>query len=638
MADIQPEINAFKSAVYGEDVRDAMVSLANKLHTETKSSKILETFHIHMTDIQIEKGNSTDGAYFKFSDSYVRGYTEDGTGSIRFKWENFLPESHVPELSPGGTFTDYINLPHNYMIVFDLDDLTYKMLSYTSLPPSPVIVFYESFGDIRGGLVMDPWSRDEFGRVDKWSRDEFGRVDKILDSISEPYKNINTSEIGPYYYSRTESNPGDLRTGDNYIGTKDLVKVKPNTKYSISFVDGPTESSIFYCFYDASKKAYYPDCTTILTGKVTGGTVESTDYAEYIRVFTYGANFSTLYPDCKIQIEEGDVVTPYSNPYTAVDSHARYLSENLAEYLAEKKDTVPDYWKDTLVEKCNLINQLKVLIGPTGDAFVFVTDTHWRNNAMNSPRLIDYILRNTGVDMVVNGGDNLQAHLDTLSGAYDEVLASVKAFWYPGRRIFGVYGNHDNNTNNNAGYPERYLNRDAIYSAIYAQYARNDLVYSPNQNSYSYYWDSVLNKIRYVFLDWGGNTSTNTAFIDSTFDTIPEGYSAVVICHGFYSVTNVLDDTTVIERKYLLDACEPYADKIFFFLQGHAHTDALRYTSYGVPIIITRNDSLAGSGVDAKTAGTITEQAFDVVIFDPIKKLLNLVRIGLGEDRVVEFE
>ena len=39
MANIQPEINAFKSAVYGEEVRDAMVSLANKVNDESSSSR-----------------------------------------------------------------------------------------------------------------------------------------------------------------------------------------------------------------------------------------------------------------------------------------------------------------------------------------------------------------------------------------------------------------------------------------------------------------------------------------------------------------------------------------------------------------------------------------------------------------------
>ena len=37
MANIQPEINDFKSAVYGEEVRDALVSLANKLNTENEN-------------------------------------------------------------------------------------------------------------------------------------------------------------------------------------------------------------------------------------------------------------------------------------------------------------------------------------------------------------------------------------------------------------------------------------------------------------------------------------------------------------------------------------------------------------------------------------------------------------------------
>lgn len=38
MADISKEINDFKTAIYGKDVRDSMVSMANKLNSEVESS------------------------------------------------------------------------------------------------------------------------------------------------------------------------------------------------------------------------------------------------------------------------------------------------------------------------------------------------------------------------------------------------------------------------------------------------------------------------------------------------------------------------------------------------------------------------------------------------------------------------
>ena len=38
MADIQPEIDDFQDAVYGEEVRGALISLANKLNTEMETA------------------------------------------------------------------------------------------------------------------------------------------------------------------------------------------------------------------------------------------------------------------------------------------------------------------------------------------------------------------------------------------------------------------------------------------------------------------------------------------------------------------------------------------------------------------------------------------------------------------------
>jgi len=62
MANIQPEINDFKNAVYGEDVRDSMVSLAEKLNTEVEAG----TTNIaqHNTDITnaIAQSNSASAA------------------------------------------------------------------------------------------------------------------------------------------------------------------------------------------------------------------------------------------------------------------------------------------------------------------------------------------------------------------------------------------------------------------------------------------------------------------------------------------------------------------------------------------------------------------------------------------------
>lgn len=70
MADIQSEITSFKSAVYGEDVRDAMVSLANKLNDEGTTS-LLKVITQFKDDWYLDSNR----ARFKTTGTFTRGGT-----------------------------------------------------------------------------------------------------------------------------------------------------------------------------------------------------------------------------------------------------------------------------------------------------------------------------------------------------------------------------------------------------------------------------------------------------------------------------------------------------------------------------------------------------------------------------------
>jgi hypothetical protein len=277
-------------------------------------------------------------------------------------------------------------------------------------------------------------------------------------------------------------------------------------------------------------------------------------------------------------------------------------------------------------------------VGRNGDTFVFVTDCHWRNNKHHSPALIKRVIDNTNVMMVVNGGDNLQGHLTTKQAAADEILECVNAFKFdkPGIVNLGVFGNHDNNMNNNSDHPEAHISETEQFSLINHAYGNVGVQYG-NSGNY-YYYDNPACKVRYLLLDWQADATAQSSWIASTLSSMPTGWDAVVIVHGIYRTTS--GDTThtlIMERQYILDACEPYKDRILFFMQGHTHWDdvANAYENDTTPIIITSCD---GFFADAgSVAGTIDEQCFDVVTFDKLDGTVKCVRIGRGTSRSVSM-
>jgi hypothetical protein len=92
-----------------------------------------------------------------------------------------------------------------------------------------------------------------------------------------------------------------------------------------------------------------------------------------------------------------------------------------------------------------------------------------------------------------------------------------------------------------------------------------------------------------------------------------------------------------------LDAYSGNAEIVAIF-SGHSHVDGIMHTTGGIPMIVTccdkwtkYVDSTGAADFDRtdRAEGTITEQAFDVVAFDPENRTLTCVRIGApAENRV----
>lgn len=302
---------------------------------------------------------------------------------------------------------------------------------------------------------------------------------------------------------------------------------------------------------------------------------------------------------------------------------------------------IPPWFSENVKSAAARVREKMLGVGREGDAFVFITDCHWRNNEKHSPALIRYILKITSVKMVVNGGDYLWGHHDTKQAAIDEIYSCVKALKFNdnGCRTFNVVGNHDHNSNNNQE-KSTYLSAMDAYSVIQKECESNDIIYG----GYNYYyWDNRAAQIRYVFFDRrAGAKAEEEIWLKEVMGTLPNGYSVICFIHGIYQAKKT-DEGRIfaIEQQVVLDMFEPYKDRLICFIQGHTHMDGVFYAyneQTEVPIIITDCDCKRpmAPGVTA-SVGTITEQCFDIMVVNKKERRIHCIRVGRGADREISF-
>lgn len=304
--------------------------------------------------------------------------------------------------------------------------------------------------------------------------------------------------------------------------------------------------------------------------------------------------------------------------YQTIGYRAFVVANNSGAY-----DLPQYYFTDNyLKNKSDRINAL----GKVGDdVFCFITDIHWERNARRSPDLIRYIAQKCSLFKVFNGGDVADA---SMLSAYKKYRSAIDA-------IYHVAGNHD--------YFSPSTGRDLYYCM---DSANNNQIGNP----FEHYWyvDNVQLKIRYIVLNSftrANGSTTITAGYDETQRTwfrdvalnLPGiDWDVIVFTHILRtttpSISGASDVETIIDT---FNADASHTGKILCVFQGHTHWDAVYHTPGGVPVITTTcdkwdlsNESELAQEQPGRVLGTITEQAFDVVVLNRAAKTFTCVRIG----------
>lgn len=344
---------------------------------------------------------------------------------------------------------------------------------------------------------------------------------------------------------------------------------------------------------------------------------------------------------------------------------------------------VPSYWNTHINQKINAINTLQN--SSNRFTFGYITDMHYTNNAGNSGALLQDVVTRCNLPYFLNGGDVINNWTTTPIDQAVTQIRNVLASMGPVKnKMLLAMANHDDNS-----ITQKWVHtlkdqqlKDELFS-----YNPTGAVFGPSGKYY--YADDTSNKVRYIVLDsidipyvqvgeglkyagihtyayrqtqinWFANTALNVPSSDwyvvvcSHIPPISKGitgydYGArnedimLNILKAFKEKGSVnMSSKTNVENDFKASINKSFVGhggNVVAWLSGHVHYDNIVKMPGDIPLVTTINDNLAPwADAPVKTAGTITEQAFDVFTIDKISKTATITRIGAGNNRSFTFD
>lgn len=308
-----------------------------------------------------------------------------------------------------------------------------------------------------------------------------------------------------------------------------------------------------------------------------------------------------------------------------------YEIDQLRKEIRETEYLPKYYFSDNYItSKVNEINSIIKSCASNGDAFFFITDEHWELNARNSPMLVKYLHDKCNITRLFDGGDRYNG--------YDEYRVDYLLRDAMGSdRVYPVVGNHEyllGGTNNDAFATSFIHITDAVWG---------------EQGKPYYFVDNNQQKIRYIMLQAFdeqqdgsvgasiGYSDAELAWLQNTALNVEHGWVIIIFTHSMLAMNDNTKTVGVPSGRFKMayDIINNYDGEgtIACVIMGHAHWDKKHTTSSGVQMIVTTCDKYdlskePGLEQDTRTPGTISEQAFEVVVLDKQNRKITFVRIG----------
>ena len=466
-------------------------------------------------------------------------------------------------------------------------------------------------------------------------------IDKLENDLGEVIDITDDAEDSEYgYYAAKKFNKTYLYTQSGSSNYHKDYSVSFNEHYKVSLYK-PTSGSIYPIFFTDDDLNVIDYLTTNVSDQAT----------EFDFTIPYGAT--------KLLISHR-----VGNSYPL--SIKKYIYKDLNTVVKDINSGIPTYYKEHLNSKIDEINALEQNIGVNGDTVGFITDIHVPSNSMNSPYLLKEIYNKTNLSMVFDGGDSAfgsSSVINTKELAISELYESINSFNVAlNNRIIRNVGNHDNN-GYGAYYQEQVrIEPNELFGILFKRQT-DKVVYDENNPYGNYcYYDNEKQKIRYIILSTeetgekkGFSVACTEWLVNKAFVFPTSGWSVAIFTHqpikdnnNYYrhrEMFKALNNGTTFnwEDTYGTAVYNIHADftgnkqaNVLFVACGHMHQDGIGIDNNVVYFQTTcdahYNDDYSQLGY-RRDAGTVYEQAFDIICINKQTKHIDLVRVGAGNNR-----
>lgn len=342
--------------------------------------------------------------------------------------------------------------------------------------------------------------------------------------------------------------------------------------------------------------------------------------------------------------------------------------EEFENSLSEITYKLPNYWQQYFDGNINnnfSLEKLQKKLEQTsleGDSFIFFTDYYYNNNTNYSPSIMKLISDKCGISKILFGGNLINYFINETDPSLwpneesgkELVLKNINnalEYFSPIlEKLYCIAGNQEhykiltNNEQEEALITRNYDPGIAVLYQILSK--RKELEYGWTDAYGNYWFDNKLRKIRYFMIscDMDAKVTLNSATsVIAELANIPNDYTVVLVTHAAIHKEpeeNIYEENTpedgyirTILNQLFNDHNDQTKYNVACVLTGHNFSDIellMPATSnqQTFPVIAIASDAYSLDNSSTRTAGTISEQAFDIVQINTELHTVTLYRIG----------
>lgn len=310
--------------------------------------------------------------------------------------------------------------------------------------------------------------------------------------------------------------------------------------------------------------------------------------------------------------------------------------------------TIPSFWQSAIDTAIATIKSLQT--GKNCVTFPFFSDNHTRYGYAGI--LIAEVMKQCHIPYCFYGGDSIssgyiasEAVMIEQDGKFDAMMSAV-----PNGRMCRAVGNHDGYWAVSANERHQYT-REQVYELFLREESIAQSKHFGDDGTY-YYVEDMASKIRFIVLNTNGNRvdDIQIAWFRDVALKVNEGWAVVIISH--HPISNHYHANISNAAAVRAIVIESGAEVIGWF-SGHIHRDRI----YNGAALNTSDDSIGDDmgfkqititsdatniAYEDTTRHPIAEDALshaiDFVTINRDTKTVNLTRLGIGNNRVYNYE